>query len=504
MRALALLLILLLTACGTSGNNNNGPADTGWEFIAPDNGVTTDDVPEVPDDVIEPDDVPVPEPDVPVDVEPPSDEGTPPADPGPPPTDVGPPDIELPEPNGVPKFSNCSDPGGDRNIYDIQDPQCPDHITPEPTEAPGVDIALKGVIVTGVFSDTLFVQEANGGPYSGMAIFLHGMVLEEVVRGTVLNLDGGYTEYFDNTQLFLQNWEIVKQGDAPEPFQVSHPAHVATGGEMAEMMEGVLISVEDLATIHTKPDCPQDWGEFLVTGELRVDDLGILWDARLGDHFDRITGPLYYGFGNYKIEPRDDKDIEWTEKGASGSTSKCIETDCQVPASIQGTHEVVISEIMADPFGPDSGQEWIELYNTTNKDIDINGWELRDCGTQKLPLLGSSLVIPAKGYLVVGSNANQTTNGGVPIDLGYGNGFYLPNSVGSVILFNGNDVFAEVVDNTRYSAFEPWDAFVTGRTLERTGKDSDGTDPNGWKSGKSKFGVADNQGTPGAKNDAWQ
>lgn len=40
--------------------------------------------------------------------------------------------------------------------------------------------------------------------------------------------------------------------------------------------------------------------------------------------------------------------------------------------------DVVISEMMPDPAGPDSASEWVELYNTGQDEVDLNGWMIKD------------------------------------------------------------------------------------------------------------------------------
>lgn len=39
---------------------------------------------------------------------------------------------------------------------------------------------------------------------------------------------------------------------------------------------------------------------------------------------------------------------------------------------------VVVSEVLYDPYGADTGKEWVELYNPTSRAIDISGWSLGD------------------------------------------------------------------------------------------------------------------------------
>ena len=55
------------------------------------------------------------------------------------------------------------------------------------------------LIVTGVFSDTVFVQEQPGGPYSGISVFLGANYSGNFAVRDVVNVEGYYHEYFGNT-----------------------------------------------------------------------------------------------------------------------------------------------------------------------------------------------------------------------------------------------------------------------------------------------------------------
>ena len=64
---------------------------------------------------------------------------------------------------------------------------------------------------------------------------------------------------------------------------------------------------------------------------------------------------------------------------------------------------VIISEIYPNPI--DGSQEFVELYNTTDKDIDLKNWKLDD-----IPNAGSTIqtltgIIPAKGFMLLESGA---------------------------------------------------------------------------------------------------
>jgi hypothetical protein len=415
------------------------------------------------------------------------------------------PESDIPEPDVTASFSNCSELGGERNIYDLQDPQCPDHISPEPVGPNGVDLQLKGVVVTAVFGDTVFVQEEIGGPYSGIAVFTHGLPVDGLEVGMRIDLTGAYSEFYETSQIYAKEWNVLSSGAPPQPYLIDHPHYISTNGALAEMFEGVLVRVMGIETNHTIPDCPHDYGEFQVSGDLRVDDMGVTWDARLGDKFVSITGPLHYSFGNFKLEPRTDLDLNWSAKGSDTAISKCLADECQAAEEAMGTKEIVINELMADPFGSDYSQEWFELHNPSDSEsVDISNWEVRDCTQQALPLIGLNLTIPPKGYLVLGMSGSPATNGGVTVDYAYGQGFYLPNTVGAILLYDGSGPVAKLVDQVRYSRFDPWEMFKTGCSLERKKWDNNGSSHESWSTGSKAYGVGDNKGTPGAKNSATQ
>ncbi|MCL5998995.1 MAG: lamin tail domain-containing protein [Chloroflexi bacterium] len=70
----------------------------------------------------------------------------------------------------------------------------------------------------------------------------------------------------------------------------------------------------------------------------------------------------------------------------------------------------LISEVMVDPIGSDSGHEWVELYNPTNAALPLNGYKLGDAevrgkfgeGMYRFPVTAS---LPAKGTVIVAADA---------------------------------------------------------------------------------------------------
>jgi len=434
------------------------------------------------------------------------------------------PDIPVeppPEPPVIEPGLHCSPAGqGIKTIYDLRDPACPAYVAEAdlPTSQPGMPVSFTGVVVnanfTGSTKDTMFVQEEEGGPYSGLAIYKGAQTLGDIAVGDRVDVEGEITNYFGQVQLSLSaGGEVTKvgAGAAPEPFLISHPIHVATDGAVSQAFQGVLVRVEDVTVIDTRPDCPQEWGEFAVRGTppvpnslgLRVDDMGDwTYVAQVGDRLGSITGPLAFTWDNTKMVPRDDADLVVDEVGQGGQT-KCVATGCLVavmdidtgalvPAPELGT--LVISEILYNPVGEDTDKEWLEIANPGATPVSLAGWTLRDCGVapeRVIPLPDE--ILDAGDVFIIGRESNYADNGGVPVDLEIGDAFPLPNTVGTILLYDADQM---LVDQVQYERFQPWLA-EAGRALELKDWKLDNTLPDSWRLATKSYGDDENKGTPG-------
>lgn len=181
--------------------------------------------------------------------------------------------------------------------------------------APKTDVTLTDVIVTSPLSfsgDSFFVQDPAGGEYSGIIVFVKDPAGLVIKPGDLVTLTGYYDEFFMNSQMVLNDASgLTLGGTMPVPAaEVVNAADIATGGPMAEAWEGVLVSVEGVSV--TNPDAM--FGEFEVTGNLRVDDFFFKmadWPkVTMGEQFMSITGPLNYNFDNTKVCPRTLADLK--------------------------------------------------------------------------------------------------------------------------------------------------------------------------------------------------
>jgi len=109
--------------------------------------------------------------------------------------------------------------------------------------------------------------------------------------------------------------------------------------------------------------------------------------------------------------------------------------------------DLVISEIMANPDGEDTGKEWFEIYNPADAPVDLRGVTLaaaKTDGTGEKTHVAETLTVPARSYVVVGGVLPDVRppymNYGYGADLGS-----LLNTSGKLSLRCGSTLIDEVV-----------------------------------------------------------
>jgi predicted extracellular nuclease len=161
-----------------------------------------------------------------------------------------------------------------------------------------------------------YVQEPGGGAFSGIQIRVSNSAGLQVAAGDDVTIVGIYTEFFDLSQITIADASAVTvngSGPSPAPELIADPATIATGGAMAEEFESVLVRVENVTVTNENPDAPEEYGEFEITGGLRVNDGFFSFDdwmkPAMGASYASITGLLSYSFSIRKLEPRDTADL---------------------------------------------------------------------------------------------------------------------------------------------------------------------------------------------------
>lgn len=400
--------------------------------------------------------------------------------------------LDLPPPPPMGQFNvgpRCEQSARPK-IKDIRDPRCPGFQN-LPDRQPGVEATIEGVVSAVYPPDAFTVQDPEGGAYSGLWVFDRSRVaMEDISPGSRVRLSGDLIEFFTLTELILDpdGFEMLGQTEAPEPIVLSDPALVADDGQLAEQLESMLVQVGNVTVTSTAPDCPSEFGMFVVTGDLRVDDEAAFdYQASRGDVIEQLTGVVHFSFDHNKILPRGDDDIVWTWCG--GAPDKCEAAECPVEPDAPESGELIITEIQNNPSGDDLTREYVELFNPGPNALMVNNWQVQDCGGRAAVLTGS---IPSRGYYVLGASRNEAENGGVEADT-LMQDLFLPNGGGSVLIFNAE---GGLVDQVRYEASDPWPRRDPGEALELVEPAADNREGQAWAPGERRYGDG-GRGTPG-------
>ncbi len=161
---------------------------------------------------------------------------------------------------------------------------------------------------------------------------------------------------------------------------------------------------------------------------------------------------------------------------------------------------LVITEIMNNPsYVSDTDGEWFEVYNSSDAAIDMMGMIVRDDGTNSFTI-SSSLIVPSHGYVVLGNNDDQGTNGGVQVDYDYGSQFQLANSDDEVIIETAG---SEIIDEVWYDGGPDFpDPTGASMSLDPSKYNvTDNDDGSNWCEATSYIVSGGDKGTPGALND---
>jgi len=148
---------------------------------------------------------------------------------------------------------------------------------------------------------------------------------------------------------------------------------------------------------------------------------------------------------------------------AACSDSRAAQRSLLRGPSLAGS-DLIISRVMADPSAvSDDRGEWVEIANLGADSADLHGWQLRSARDPGFTI-SQSLLVPPGGTVILGRNADSSTNGGVHVDLVY-TGIVLGNAGDWVVLKDSSGVTADSVD---------WNVPPTGTAIdhraERTAK----------------------------------
>ncbi len=200
------------------------------------------------------------------------------------------------------------------SIYDIQYSEIPGF----PSPYSGYYITVKGIVTADStsFGPSYFIQDPampyNGTPeWNGVLIYDGDYEYSDIRQGDSVEVYAYVKEYNGETEFSIDSLSyinVISSGNAlPDPLLITC-SDLPDDSSASEPYEGVLVRLENVVV-----DSLLDYGEWYVTdgtARCRIDDAaGYTYVPAVGDTLN-ITGIVRYTYGNYKIEPRGDYDIE--------------------------------------------------------------------------------------------------------------------------------------------------------------------------------------------------
>lgn len=162
--------------------------------------------------------------------------------------------------------------------------------------AEGSAVRLEGVIVTSGPSNngkSFHVADAAGGQWSGVLVYNSGGFTSVPAVGSLVNIEGRTTEYYELTEVEDAVVTVVGTGTVPAPVELSA---APSDWEPYEGVEVKLLSV----AITSDPD---QYNEVTTSFGINIDDFFYAFTASSGDSFSSVTGHITYSFGAYKLVP---------------------------------------------------------------------------------------------------------------------------------------------------------------------------------------------------------
>lgn len=136
--------------------------------------------------------------------------------------------------------------------------------------------------------------------------------------------------------------------------------------------------------------------------------------------------------------------------------------------------DLQITEYLANPsIVSDSANEYFELFNRLDQDVDLEGLVVRDDGSNQFVVAG--LVIPARGFRTF-SNGEGTGLGFEP-DYRYGGSMALTNSSDEILLLSPDEILLQAL------RYDDGDAFGAGVAHELKFGDRSGDESLGPQAG---------------------
>ncbi|MBE2189191.1 MAG: lamin tail domain-containing protein [Desulfobulbaceae bacterium] len=157
--------------------------------------------------------------------------------------------------------------------------------------------------------------------------------------------------------------------------------------------------------------------------------------------------------------------------------------------------EVVINEIMYKSLKDFDTDDWIELYNPSDIDLNIGGWLLKDDKDSRHFAFPANTIIKKRDFLVIVESKNKFAKVHPGIENYFGSFTFGFGTEDMVRIYNSN---LKLVDSVKYTSKSPWypETDSLGPSLELISPELDNSKAQSWRPSYVMHG------TPGRPNSA--
>ncbi|MBI5573259.1 MAG: lamin tail domain-containing protein [Elusimicrobia bacterium] len=267
-----------------------------------------------------------------------------------------------------------------------------------------------------------------------------------------------------------------------------------------------------------------------LTATLSGNDVVLTWSEPNADisglknyRIYRYTEPIDDSNRGFATKFADDNVTGFTDTSANSGTKyyyavttldnatneSALSNNAEVTTPGTVVRSVVINELAIKGTNASDTDEWIELYNPSEYDIDLSGWSVWIGTTTEISLSTSPvIIIPAGGYVLL-----ERTDDNVVIGSTYtADKIYTGTLTDDGATVKLKDKNGNIIDSVSYlngSGGWPTLNATTDQTLERKDAGTSGSEPSNWalndmitKNGLDAGGVAIN-GTPKNQNSCY-
>lgn len=222
--------------------------------------------------------------------------------------------------------------GGELSCYQVQGQS-------ESSPYEGQEVRVTGIVTAGggeIYGGFAVLADAGGGPWSGLVLF--GDQAATLARGDSISVSGEVSEYYGLTELtYLEDITVHKTGLA-----LPQPESLTTAQVNDEKWEGVVVSVTD-AVVEEAAQYSYRIND--GSGACYLGNRGDYTEPSVGDTLS-VTGPLFYEYDQWRIQPRDNDDVSSSGGGGGGDVLSCYQVQGQAESSPYAGQTVSVTGIV--------------------------------------------------------------------------------------------------------------------------------------------------------------